>query len=340
VEATADVEGYLTAVNVHLEAAANTTDAPPLQSAGAKLAAPEASPEDYTAKAVEEQDPDRPMLRRGKPAGRKAASKVEPDAQPEAAPAQTASAKPPEPARAMPAAETEPATDPAIEKARTAAAAFSETLPNYVVQEFMSRYASETRTPDWRPLDVVSCDVVYENGKENYRNLKINSKPVKEGMEQMSGAWSTGEFGTMLQDLLSPMTAARFRYRKPDTIGGRDAVVYDYSVDRENSHWLVKVASQSVEPAYRGAVWIDKETSRILRIEMDAVGLPEAFPLDHVESAAEYGFVRLGTTAQFLLPVHAETLSCQRGSFQCSQNKIDFRNYHKYTGESNITFDK
>ncbi len=41
---------------------------------------------------------------------------------------------------------------------------------------------------------------------------------------------------------------------------------------------------------------------------------------------------------QYLLPVHAETLSCQRGTPYCSRNTIDFRNYKKYTGESTITF--
>jgi len=36
--------------------------------------------------------------------------------------------------------------------------------------------------------------------------------------------------------------------------------------------------------------------------------------------------------------VHAETLSCQRSSNLCAKNVIDFRNYHKYSGESNIQF--
>jgi hypothetical protein len=38
--------------------------------------------------------------------------------------------------------------------------------------------------------------------------------------------------------------------------------------------------------------------------------------------------------------VHAETLGCQRGTDICSRNAIDFRNYHKYSGETSITFDK
>jgi hypothetical protein len=41
---------------------------------------------------------------------------------------------------------------------------------------------------------------------------------------------------------------------------------------------------------------------------------------------------------QFLVPVHAETLSCERGTDNCGRNTIDFRNYHKYSGESSIIF--
>jgi hypothetical protein len=91
-------------------------------------------------------------------------------------------------------------------------------------------------------------------------------------------------------------------------------------------------------PAYRGSVWIDPQTARVLRIEMQAYGFPAGFPIDHVESATDYQYTRLGDAHQYLLPVHAETLSCERGSDNCSRNTIDFRNYHKYSGESTITF--
>jgi hypothetical protein len=85
-------------------------------------------------------------------------------------------------------------------------------------------------------------------------------------------------------------------------------------------------------------VWIDPATARVLRIEMDAKGFPAEFPTDHVESAIDFQYIRLGDLKQYLLPVHAETLSCTRGTVECSRNVIDFKNYHKYTGESTITF--
>jgi hypothetical protein len=229
--------------------------------------------------------------------------------------------------------------DPVVKRAQETALEFTETLPNYVCQEMVTRFYSEVSPPNWQPQDVVSVDVVYEAGKEDYRNLKINGKPVKKGAEE-SGAWSTGEFGTVLVDLFSPATSADFRYRREARTAGVLASVYDFQVERENSHWLVRTGGQSYKPAYRGSVWIDPKTARVLRIEMQSRNMPEEFPLDKVESATDYEYIRIGGSQQFLLPVHSETLSCQRGTSRCSRNNIDFRNYHKYSGEASVEFEK
>jgi hypothetical protein len=301
VEARQDQQGYLYAVNVYLD----------------KAAARETSESPAPAPTRDSEDPGPPTLRRGAPPRRATSSD---DAEPHASLA------------------TPPAPDPFIEKARAAAESFSEKLPNYICKEFMARFASTTHPADWKALDVVSSDVVYEGGRESYRNLAINGKLVKKTMEQLDGAWSTGEFGTVLRDLFSRATAADFRFSRESSIAGLRARVYNFQVDKPNSHWHIQVASQSVEPAYKGAIWIDPRNARVLRIEMQARALPLEFPADTLESAVDYEYVRIGT-AEFLLPVHAEGLSCQRGTNNCSRNTIDFRNYHKYEADSSISFD-
>jgi hypothetical protein len=118
----------------------------------------------------------------------------------------------------------------------------------------------------------------------------------------------------------------------------RSAWRYDFSVEQENSHWHVYAAAESFKPQYTGSLWIDKETSRVLRIELSAHSMPKAFPLDTVESAVDYDFVPIGD-ARFLLPVHSEALSCERGTAICSRNVIDFRNYRKFSADTSVTFD-
>ncbi|HVP48226.1 MAG TPA: hypothetical protein VMT32_16650 [Bryobacteraceae bacterium] len=287
-------------------------------------------------------------LKRGKPkeAPQQVATNYPPaeTAQPASAPAAPSVIQPrpldAPPRPAEPVAVTERPPDPRIEKAREAAATFTESLPNYVCQEQMARFASQTHVVSWQPIDIVSTEVVYENGKERYRNVAVNGKATKKKIEDLGGAWSTGEFGSVLMDVLSPATAADFRFRKRTRIDNREAYVFDLDVDHEHSHWHIEAPSQYVLPAYRGSIWIDKESSRVLRIEMQAYQLPEQFPFDKVESATDYEFIRIGGDHEFLLPVHAETLTCERGTNNCSRNVIDFRNYHKYAGEAEIKFEK
>jgi hypothetical protein len=359
IEGSEDAEAFLTAVNVHWEKAGTgdkakqSADSPTEEQIAAaereqaKLAAQEPATQVKPAPAPRDaDDPGPPKLQRGKPVTRR----VSP-AQRDEEPVQTAAAAGPPavppPARAAAVAttveridESQPIRegDAVIRKAQETALEFTETLPNYVCQEIIARYYSDSPKANWQAIDVVRTEVVYENGKEDYRNITINGKAVKKGMEELSGSWSTGEFGTVLVDLFSPATNADFRFRRNSRASGIDARMYDFFVERENSHWLIRSGSQSFQPGYKGSVWVDPKTARVLRIEMQARNLPEEFPLDKVESATDYEYVRLAATSQFLLPVHAETLSCQRGSSRCSRNTIDFRNYHKYAGESNIQF--
>jgi hypothetical protein len=281
-----------------------------------------------------------PKLKRGKPA--EYASNKRPSEDNAADGPSTRPAASREPVRQEPPPPPPPPANPRqafIEKAREMAGSFVEGLPNYVCQENTTRYASETRVPSWNVIDVVSAEVVYENGKESYRNLQINGKASKKPPEE-SGAWSTGEFGTILANLFSPGTDAAFKFAQDDTIAHIAASVYDFQVTRPRSSWKIWVPGQYILPAYKGSVWIDKRTAHALRIEMQAKDIPEEFPRISVETAVDFDYISLGTPEKFLLPVHAEVLSCARGSNECDRNVIDFRNYHKFTGESTIKFNQ
>jgi hypothetical protein len=240
----------------------------------------------------------------------------------------------------LPAATTAPTSDPQrnlLDRAREVSQNFLGNLPNFVCQQFTTRYVSEGHVNNWHAMDVVSADVIYEDHKERYDHLAINGKPVKNKIEE-SGAWSTGEFGTVLDDLFSPATAAAFKYKGNRTILRRPAMLFDYDVTHPHSHWKIQVPGQAIQPAYHGSVWIDKETARVLRIEMQAVKIPAEFPDDTTEMAIDYDFITSLGSEKYLLPVKAEVLSCQRGTNMCQRNTIEFRNYHKYSGESSITF--
>jgi hypothetical protein len=227
-----------------------------------------------------------------------------------------------------------PSSAPLIDRAREAALEFSQKLPNFICQEFMARFSQQGRGQKV-PQDIVSAEVIYEDGNESYRNVKINNRPTNKQLPEIDGAWSTGEFASALLALFDPRSRAHFSSGRPAIIAGIRAQVYDFQVRTENSNWKMQVGGQTAVAAYTGSVWVDINTARVLRIERQARDLPSDFPIDAVESAIDYSYVMIEGKS-FLLPVHAESLGCQRGSNFCTHNVIDFRNYHQFKADIKI----
>jgi hypothetical protein len=321
-------------------------NAPPPQAGNAaQTAAPDADSASTTpatqisppAAPADPDDPGRPVLRRGGAAAVR---------QPAAAPQDSASNSTssgalngPPAGRPTVSQPILPQEDPQIEKAREAAYTFVSSLPNFFCQQITTRYGSQNPRQGWDTIDVVTADVAYQNGQESYKNIKATGKGTVQSMDQLEGTRSTGEFSSMLQDLMSPATGAAFRRSVTDSIHGRSAVVFKLEIPRERSHWRIEAPSQLYYPAIRGSIWVDRETSRVLRIEMEAYNLPSLFPFDTVEAATDYDFIRLAAAEQeYLLPADAEVLNCERGSTACSRNRIEFHNYRKFDAATSITF--
>jgi hypothetical protein len=279
---------------------------------------------------------DRPRLRRGVPDRIKNA----PPRPEKPAPGEPASDADAPVAASEPLLRPPAPLDPVIAAAREEAENFTDTLPNFLVQQHTMRYYSGTNPPQWTAIDNVTADVICVNGQEEYRNIKINGRPSKDPAER-SGTWSTGEFVTTQRDILSPMSGATFTKRGTDRISGRTTLVYNYAVKQPLSHWQVHSRDEGkmYRPGYKGTIWIDQETNRVMRIEQQSLSFPGDFPFDKVEVVLEYDFVRIDTKL-FLLPVHSENLMCQRGSNNCSRNEINFRNYRKFGADSKIDFEK
>ncbi len=290
-------------------ASANTPPEEPVDTRPATTMKPPDPPKDAD-------DPGPPSLRRGAPSKQQMADLPPPRYEPlPDAPAKAPPADAPaKQASAAPARPLDKPVDAVIEKAREAAANYTASLPNYFCQQMTARYQSDHPKTGWDALDVVTADVAYEDGRESYKNIKIGNKLVNKSMEDIGGTRSTGEFSTILLDLLDPATNANFRKSGTDTIEGRSAWVYKYEVPRERSHWRIEAPSQLYYPAHLGTVWIDKETSRVLRIEQGTGVMPKLFPFDTVETVTDYAFISLSAGPKFLLPADAEVLSCLRGT--------------------------
>ena len=203
IEGPMDSSGYWTAVNVYWEKAAAGASAT-AKSGDSKV--PDAwadttngaPPPTQSVKPSTQRDPDDPgppTLQRGSAADPHR-EKAEPLPEITTPPHPLTAGVPPPPNQPAPSLRrgvdedtpiNVPRQEDLIRKASDTAMNFTDTLPNYICQEVMSRYQSESRPADWRALDVVTADVIYENGKEDYRKIAINGKPINKKMEDMGG---------------------------------------------------------------------------------------------------------------------------------------------------------
>lgn len=375
VDASEDNEANLTAVKVDLlkdappevPAVRAAVGARPADSPGGN-----AADDDILTRPTILKDPneptDRPVLKRGKPTGNPSYGDDDSAPAPSRASASTPTtaqhasdssyaAKPAQPvmtaqssAPAKPQGDSEdftidgqrgatqrPPGQDLVDKTKDWAVSFTNGLPNFVCEQMTTRYMEQSRSEGWQALDIVTAKVVYEDGKENYKEITVGGKRTNKSMLELGGSTSTGEFASTLRSLFSEASRAQFKLVQSTTLNGSPAAIYDFKVMLNNSDWYIKVGGQALRPAYSGSVWIDKPTAQVRRIEMQADNIPQDFPLDSIQWAVDYDEVSLGTV-KFLLPVHADNLGCQRGSPICTKNSTDFRNYHKYSGESTIVY--
>lgn len=244
------------------------------------------------------------------------------------------------------------APDPIIEAARTAAAAYQNSLPNYIAKRTTTRYRGararrfQSYGPGaviaWQAVDTVIGEVTAFQGKEVYTNITINGEPTAQLPKW--GAWSTGEFAVVLISILPPERAAKFAHQRNEHLRNRAAVRYDFAVDKPHSAWrldagrLPGMHGQGYLTAYAGAIWVDRQTGQTLRVEMSARGLPRGFALSSVESRTDFDFVQIGDR-EYLLPTHSQALTCESKDLICLKNETVFSGYDKFVADSNVSFE-
>ena len=240
-----------------------------------------------------------------------------------------------------------------LDKARVVTLAASEAMPDFIVKQQITRSRAFGSTNNWVTLDRLTIAVSYRaSAGEEYKLLAINglppSKEVREGKsyEEVGGTSSTGEYVTMLALLFNEATHAEFKPVDTDTLRGRRTIVYEFEVKLPYSKQTIKaggagVDEQAVTTGYRGRIWVDRESYRVLRIEDVSTDIPAGFPVTAASSRIDYDWVTINERP-YLLPSEAEIkLTAAVGNNQSIQtrNEIRFRNYQKFGAEVKIIED-
>ena len=226
--------------------------------------------------------------------------------------------------------------------ARNYAGNRERSLPDFICTQTTRRFANVTgQDGDWRPLDIIVERLTYFEHHEDYRVLEINGVASSIAHDKLTGASSSGEFGSVMKGIFAPVAATEFHWQTYFTLRGQRMHVYAYQVAKANSDYHIMVPgltpakTMDLVAGYHGLVFIDDKQHYIHRITLHADGIPPAYPVQDVSLMLDYDDTRIGD-ADYLLPLNFELRS--REGKTMIKNDVDYEDYRKFTADSNIQF--
>jgi len=233
-----------------------------------------------------------------------------------------------------------------LERTRKATLGAAEKMPDYLVKQQIIRSHAYGQSKNWAVYDRLSIAVSYrQSAGEDYKLLSINGLPATQDQSygmKLGGTTSTGEYVSALSDLFKPESRAEFNMVDTDTLRGRRTIIYEYEVKKEYSHQVLgwseggSIKQQTVS-GYRGRIWVDRETNRVLRLEDISTEIDPGFPITAASKIIDYDWVAINEQ-QHLLPTRAvvELTDRYQGQTEQTRNEILFRGYRKFGAEVKI----
>ncbi len=164
----------------------------------------------------------------------------------------------------------------------------------------------------------------------------VNNHATTRSYHSLGGASSSGEFGSMLQQIFDKDTGATFEWSRWATLRGKRAHVYTYRVAQPNSQWRLNYErTQEVIVGYTGLIYVDRDTEMILKITLDAE-VPPAFPIQQASTALDYDYTKISEQTH-MVPLKAEVR--MRTGILLTKNIVEFHLYRKFGADASITFE-
>jgi hypothetical protein len=220
-------------------------------------------------------------------------------------------------------------TQPFIEQVRAVAQAYVSSLPDFTVRQRVQRYYRLGGRP-WQLGDYLEIAIAYSAEKGEKLELKLhNGVSTSLGLDEVGGLTSTGQFAGLLKSLFDETSQTTFRDAGTTNFYGRTCQVFTYVVETAYSRQTLQVGKARTIAGYRGRIFVDPETRRIVRLESESFDLPPDFPVSEAVSIVEFGWVTVGEN-DYLLPVAARVALTDRKDRITSLNCITFQKYGKF----------
>ncbi len=226
-----------------------------------------------------------------------------------------------------------------LDEARQYVFDYTKSLPNFICVQVTRRDVDSKGGENWAHIDTITSRLTYDGQKEDYEVILKNNQPVTNTkMEQLGGTVSAGEFGTMMKEIFEPESHAQFGWDHWATLRGRRTYVFAYDIEQKDSryHMVDLETKVDIVPAYRGLVYIDRDTKMVTKVTLNPYNIPAEFPVREAHESLDYDLTKIGD-ADYMLPLKAVLTS--KLPRYATRNDIEFRLYRKFETGSSIKFD-
>lgn len=225
-----------------------------------------------------------------------------------------------------------------LDEVRENALNYTDNLPNYLCTQVTKRRVDPTGSGDWRVTDTILEHLSFFDHRETYKVIMVNDSPVTSPLEhnQLGGATSSGEFGSILHSIFAPQTRTEFQWARWATLRGQRAMVFSFHTGEPMYSITHQESKREITTRTHGEVLVDQDTHMVMRINMQTEGIPADFPIQGVSVLLDYDFGEI-SGQRYLLPLHSSVRS--REGRLASWNEVSYVSYRKFGTESNITFE-
>lgn len=225
-----------------------------------------------------------------------------------------------------------------VERAREKALAYTKSLPDFVCAQTIRRYIAESdsrRSLPWVLRDTLSIKLSYVQQAEDHKLELISGKPTSLKYEGLEGATSAGEFGGILRTIFDPASQGAFEWKSWKNVKKHRTAVYEYAVAAANSPYTLRFGGRQAFVGIHGVLEIDGETGEVLHLTYIAYDIPKDLGLQSSVTTVDYDFADVGGRS-YLLPARSEAEI--HSTTQWARNKMEFREYRKFSSDSTIDF--
>jgi hypothetical protein len=223
-----------------------------------------------------------------------------------------------------------------LSRARANSADLASGLANFVCRERMERFRAAHGESVGKPIDIITSNVSFENGRERYTEILQNNKERK-SIASISGAWSEGEYATFLNETRKVLDSEVLKLQSVTSLNGEPAGLFSFEFDQANSPWDLQIGSKHYPVGFLFEMWVSLKSGDIIRISRSSTSMSPQTQIAEVDWLVDFGAFDVdGKT--FMLPKDGVYSVTYLTSPKHEWNVLTFSDYHRFSSEVAIHF--